>query len=78
MPRRLFLAIRLVAAAWLLVGCGSSEASVRKTVEAVAQVVDEGLNQRDLGRIQTYLATEAEGANVAGLADTWGIRINVR
>lgn len=73
MQRRLILTFLLTASAWLLLACGAgSEAGVRKTVEDAAQAVEAGLNQGDLSRVQSFFATEAEGANAAGLAYTWG------
>ena len=63
----------LVAGAWLLLACGSSsEAAVRGTVEAAAVAAEEGLNRRNLDQVQPFFATEAEGANPAGLAETRG------
>lgn len=72
MPHRLFLAALFAAAAWLLVACGGSEGRIRSTVENAAEAVEEGLNHGDLGQVKTTFATEDEGANAAGLANTWG------
>jgi hypothetical protein len=71
-PHRLFLALLLAAAAWLLVACSGSEGRVRRSVESAAAAVEEGLNQGDRSKVEPFFATEAEGANAAGLADTWG------
>jgi hypothetical protein len=69
----IFPALVVVAGAWLLMACATgSEAAVRKTVEEAAQAMEEGLNLRNLDRVQPFFATAAEGANMAGLAETWG------
>ncbi len=73
MRRRLIFAVVFVTAAWLLVACSTgSEIAVRNTVEDAARAVEDGLNRRSLDQAQPFFASEAEGANVAGLSDTWG------
>lgn len=73
MPRRMLYVTVLAAMAWWLVGCAAgSGGAVRKTVEEAAKAVEQDLNRRNLASVQPFFATEAEGANAAGLADTWG------
>lgn len=69
----LSLTVILFVGAWLLMGCSTrQEAAVRTTVENAAKAAEEGLNRRNLDSTQSFFATEAEGANIAGLAGTWG------
>lgn len=73
MIRWLAVMIGLAAGSLLLGACSTrSEAAVRQTVEEAAQTVEKGLNRHSLDRVQPYFATAAEGANAAGLAETWG------
>lgn len=73
MQRRLIIAIVLLTAVWLLAACSTgSETAVRNTVEDAAAAVEGGLNRHALDQVQPFFVSEAEGANVAGLADTWG------
>lgn len=71
MKRWIFLTLLLIAVAGLLAACGGAEANVRKTIEEAAASVEDGLNQRDLARVQSFFATETEGANAEGLTHTW-------
>ena len=49
---------------------GTPEGAVRKTVEDAATAIEAGLNRRDLSAVEPFFATEAEGANAAGLRNT--------
>jgi hypothetical protein len=60
----------LVVPLWLA-GCSNSESAVRKTVEAVADTVQSGLNRRNLSAVEPFFATADEGANASGLGETW-------
>jgi hypothetical protein len=51
---------------------GAPEGAVRQTVEDAAKAIEAGLNQRDLGTVEPFFATLAEGANLAGLGQTIG------
>ena len=51
---------------------GTPEGAVRKTVEDAAKAAEAGLNQHDLGTVEPFFATTAEGANQAGLGQTLG------
>lgn len=72
MQRKFLISLILVFAAVLLMACGNSDRAVRKTVEDAATAVEDGLNQRNLAAVEPFFATEAEGANKAGLEETWG------
>lgn len=64
-----------LAASGLLLALGlrtTPESDVRKTVKAVASIVEPGVNRRDLGAVEPFFATPAEGANLAGLGQTIG------
>jgi ketosteroid isomerase-like protein len=71
MKRWILLSMLLIAVAGLLAACGGAEVTVRKTIEEAAAAIEDGLNQGDLAQVQTLFATEAEGANSDGLANTW-------
>jgi hypothetical protein len=49
---------------------GRPERSVRRTVEQLEEVALSGVNQRDVSMLDTYFASEAEGAIPSGLAAT--------
>lgn len=69
----IFIGLLLLTGSLLLTACGSnSEATVRGIVADAAKAVESGLNNRNLDRVETFFATEAEGANKAGLEETWG------
>jgi hypothetical protein len=69
----ILIGLLLVTGGLLLTACGNSaEAIVHKTVEDTAKAVESGLNKRNLDKVATFFATEAEGANKAGLEETWG------
>jgi len=73
MRRWILIGLLLLTGSLLLTACGNnSSASVRRTVEDAAKAVESGLNQRNLDKVEASFATEAEGANQAGLAETWG------
>jgi ketosteroid isomerase-like protein len=71
MKRWILLSMLLVAVVGLLTACGGAEANVRRTIEKAAASIEDGLNQGDLAQVQTFFATEAEGANPEGLTHTW-------
>lgn len=72
MQRKFLISLILVFAAVLLTACGNADGAVRKTVEDAATAVEDGLNRRNLDAVEPFFATEAEGANKAGLEETWG------
>jgi hypothetical protein len=73
MHRRITCAVALAAMALLLAACAAgSKGAVRTTVEDAAKAVEQDLNRRNLNSVRLFFATAGEGANAAGLADTWG------
>ena len=73
MQRKLLINLILFFVASLLTACGnSSDGAIRKSVEDAATAVEDGLSQRNLDAVEPFFATEAEGANQAGLEETWG------
>ncbi|MBI3942593.1 MAG: nuclear transport factor 2 family protein [Chloroflexi bacterium] len=71
MKRWLSASLVLFGVSFLLIACNSSESTVRKTVEDLAQTVETGLNRHDLRAAEPFFATAAEGANPDGLRATW-------
>ncbi|GAB4577386.1 MAG: hypothetical protein Fur0022_01170 [Anaerolineales bacterium] len=63
-----FLALT-VGAGWLIVR-GAEERAVRRVVEEVQTAALAGLNRRNPNALDEYFATEAEGAQATGLAET--------
>lgn len=60
--------VLLVLTAW---GAGgSSDSTVRKTVEDAFQTVETGLNNHNINTVDPFFATTAEGANADGLQQT--------
>lgn len=70
--RRFLLVLTLVVAALLIVACDRSEFTVRTTVENAASAAEAGLARGDMTDVQPFFATTADGANQAGLDETWG------
>ena len=65
----------LAASGLLLVALalrGTPEGDIRKTVQEAANATEAGVNRRDLGAVEPFFATPAEGANLAGLGQTIG------
>lgn len=62
--------IVIVIPLWLT-ACSSGESDVRKTVKAAADAAQSGLNRRNLSTVAPFFATTEEGANVAGIGETW-------
>lgn len=72
MKRLLLIVLLLVVGGgvlWWWIG-GRDTRSVRRTIEELRQAVESGLNQRDFSAVETYFATEAEGAVPTGLNQT--------
>ena len=59
----------VVGAAWLI-GRGAEERAVRRVIDEVQTAALNGLNQRHPDALDEYFATEVEGAQAAGLAET--------
>ncbi|MBW7886374.1 MAG: hypothetical protein H3C34_27860 [Caldilineaceae bacterium] len=70
LKRWIWISLIVVVALWLA-GCSNSESAVSKTVEATADAVLSGLNRRNLDAVEPFFATADEGANAAGLGETW-------
>lgn len=69
----ILIGLLLVTGSLLWATCGdNSTATVRKTIEDAAKAVESGLNNRNLDKVEGFFATAAEGANPAGLEETWG------
>jgi hypothetical protein len=63
--------LALVAGAvWLVRQRGAEERAVRRVVEEAQAAALTGLNRRNPDALNVYFATEAEGAQPAGLAET--------
>ena len=63
------LVVLVVGAAWLTQR-GAEERAVRRVIEEVQSAALSGLNQRHPDALDEYFATEAEGAQAAGLTET--------
>lgn len=59
----------IVGAGWL-VQRGAEERAVRRVIAEVQSAALTGLNSRNPDALENYFATEAEGAQAAGLAET--------
>lgn len=59
----------ITGAAWLAQR-GGEERAVRRVIDDVQTAALKGLNSRDPNVLDDYIATEAEGAQAAGLAET--------
>lgn len=73
--RRLWWIWAGLAATGLLLVFGlrtTPEGDIRKTVEAAASLIEDGVNRRDLSAVEAYFARPTEGANLAGLGQTIG------
>lgn len=69
--RCLFLTM-LAAAALAVAACDRSPFTVITTVENAARAAETGLAKVDLSGVQPFFASVADGANPAGLEETWG------
>jgi hypothetical protein len=56
----------------LLAACDRSESTVRKTVENAARATQTALGTGSLEAVRPFFASVAEGANEAGIDETWG------
>ncbi len=63
------LVVLVIGAAWLTQR-GGEELAVRRVIEEVQSAALSGLNQRHPDALDEYFATQAEGAQAAGLAET--------
>jgi hypothetical protein len=59
----------VVGAAWLIQR-GGEERAVRRVIDEIQSAALSGLNQRHPDALDEYFATEAEGAQAAGLTET--------
>ncbi len=72
LAQRLLLALALIGGVFLFAACDRSEFTVRTTVENAASAAEAGFARGDITGVQPFFATTADGANQAGLDETWG------
>ncbi len=63
------LVVLVIGAAWLTQR-GGEERAVRRVIDEVQSAALTGLNSRNPNALDEYFATEAEGAQAAGLTET--------
>jgi hypothetical protein len=63
------LVVLIIGAAWLIQR-GGEERAVRRVIDEIQSAALSGLNQRHPDALDEYFATEAEGAQAAGLTET--------
>ncbi|GIV80278.1 MAG: hypothetical protein KatS3mg050_4805 [Litorilinea sp.] len=69
--RWLWISLMVIVVPLWLTACSNNERAVRQTVEELADAVQSGLNRRNLNAVEPFFATPDEGANAAGLGETW-------
>lgn len=72
MQRRILITLLLGFAWLLLAACSNADSVVRRTVEDAAKAVEGSFDLRSLDDVEPFFTTTSEGANEAGLEETWG------